>query len=72
MGMMNRRNAFLGWLVWEIGKRMMKRKAAAAVPSFDTETKRPNKSAVVVVAAFLAGLLWLWFRDGDEIDEALE
>ena len=65
---MNRRNAFLGWVVWEIGKRVMKRKAAAAVPSIDPDTKRPNRSAIVLAVAFLAGLLWFWFRDGDEVE----
>ena len=66
MGIMNRRNAFVGWLAWEIGKRVVKRRAAAAVPSFDTDTKRPNRSAIVVAAAFLAGLAWFWFRGGDD------
>ena len=65
---MNRRNAFVGWLAWEIGKRVLKRRAAAAVPSFDTDTKRPNRSALIVAGALVAGLAWLWFRGGGDGD----
>jgi hypothetical protein len=60
MGIMNRRNAVVGWVVWNVGKRVAKRKAKAAVPAIDTETKRPNKPAVLTAAlATLGGLLML-------------
>jgi len=32
MGIMKKRNAVLGWAVWKVGKRVVKRKAKAAVP----------------------------------------
>jgi hypothetical protein len=64
--MMNRRNAVLGWIVWEAGKLVLKKKAVAAVPSFDMESRRPNRSAMIVAGAFLVGLLWFWFRDGGD------
>lgn len=48
MGILNKRNAVLGWVVWQVGKRMAKRKAKAAVPAIDREAKRPNRAAVLV------------------------
>jgi len=55
----NRRYALIGWLVWQIGKRMGKRKAKAAVPAIDPETKRPNRPAIVSALAALGGALWV-------------
>jgi len=57
--MFNRRYAVIGWLVWQMGKRIGKRKAKAAVPSIDPETKRPNRPAIVSGLAALAGTLWV-------------
>jgi hypothetical protein len=67
MGIVNRRNALLGWTVWQIGKRVAKRKAKAAVPHVDPETKRPNLTLVLSVVGAVVGGLWLWWsrRDGD-------
>jgi hypothetical protein len=62
MGIYNRRNAVLGWAVWEVGKRIGKRKAKAAVPSIDPETKRPNRPAIVSAAAAAGGALWIFGR----------
>ena len=58
MGIVNRRNAVLGWGVWKVGKRMMKRKAKGAAPS--VEGGRPNKSLLAVSAAGLMGALTFW------------
>jgi hypothetical protein len=68
MGIVNRRNAFLGWIAWQVAKRVLRRKAIAAVPSVDRETKRPNKGAIVAVLALIAGGLFFWrsWRGGDE------
>ena len=73
MGIVNRRNAFLGWVAWQVGKRAAKRKARGAVPRIDSETKRPNKSATVAVLAGLGGAvgsaMWFWRRQkADEAD----
>ena len=68
MGVMNRRNAVLGWTVWQVAKRVAKRKAKGAIPSFDPETKRPNRSLVFAVVGALAGVLWFWWR-GEEDEE---
>jgi hypothetical protein len=70
MGVVNRRNALLGWTVWQVGKRVAKRKAKAAVPTIDPETKRPNKSLVASIVGAAAGALWFLRRHRDTDDEA--
>ena len=69
MTVMNRRNAVLGWTVLQVGKRVAKRKAKAAVPSIDPETKRPNASLVFSLVGAAAGALWFWWpRRGEDND----
>jgi hypothetical protein len=60
MGIVNRRNAVLGWLTWTVGKRAAKRKARSAVPAI--EGRRPNKPAVGLAAgvAALGSVLFFW------------
>lgn len=58
MGIVNRRNAVLGWGTWKLGKRFAKRKARGATPS--VEGGRPNRSFVAVFLAGAAGLLTFW------------
>ena len=66
MGVFNRRNAAVGWLTWSVGKRVLKRKAKGAVPAIDTETKKPNKSAVALLIASAVGVATFWRkRSGD-------
>jgi hypothetical protein len=60
MGIVNRRNAVLGWAVWSVGKRVAKRKAKGAVPTVDPETKRPNKPAIIAAVGALGGALMFW------------
>jgi hypothetical protein len=60
MSIFNRRNAVVGWATLLVGKRLVKRKAKGAVPTVDPETKRPNKSAVALAVAGLAGALTFW------------
>ena len=68
MGFFNRRNALIGWLAWNVAKRVIRRKAKAAVPSIDTEAKRPNKPAILLAAlAAVGGALLFWrSRSGDD------
>jgi len=73
MSILNRRNAVVGWLAWLTAKRVLKRKAKAAVPGTVEGSKRPNKSAIATIVAAL-GVLWFWRRkssddssDDDEI-----
>ena len=58
MGIVNKRNAVVGWTVLKVGKRIAKRKAKAAVPNVDPETKRPNTSLVASLVGTVAGALW--------------
>jgi hypothetical protein len=60
----------MGWLAWGVGKRVLKRKAKDAVPSVDPETKKPNKSAIALAVAGLAGAATFWRKrsDGDSAD----
>ena len=53
MGIVNRRNAVMGWAVWKIAKRVGKKKAKDVAPS--VEGGRPNKSLIAVVLAAAAG-----------------
>jgi hypothetical protein len=68
MGIVNRRNAVLGWLAWEGAKLILMRKARAAVPSVDRDTKRPNKSAIAAALLLVVGALFFWraWTSGDE------
>lgn len=67
MGIVNRRNAVLGWAVWNVGKRVAKKKARGAVPNVDTETKRPNAAATILATlAALGGALMFWRKRGGE------
>jgi LPXTG-motif cell wall-anchored protein len=66
MGLMNKRNALLGWTVWQVGKRVAKKKAKAAVPGRSGDSARPNKSAIATGLAAVGGALWfLRRRRGD-------
>lgn len=67
MGIFNRRNAAVGWLTWTVGKRALKKKAKAAVPTIDSGSKKPNKSAIAVGVAGAVGALTFWRkRSGDD------
>ena len=62
MGIVNKRNAVLGWLTWNVGKRVARKKAKAAVPALSGG--QPNRPAVRLAAglATLGGLLFFWRR----------
>ena len=60
MGIVNRRNAVFGWGVWQVAKRVLKRKAKAAVPGTVDDLKRPNTGAIVSFLAAVGGALWFW------------
>ena len=66
MGIMNRRNAVLGWTVWQVGKRAAKKKAKSALPTVESGTKRPNKPAIIAALAALGGALMFWRKKGSD------
>jgi hypothetical protein len=56
VSIINRRNAVMGYFAWVGAKTLMKAKARHAVPTIDTETKRPNKSAIALMIASAVGV----------------
>lgn len=60
MSMFNKRNALLGWAVWQVSKVVAKQKARAAVPGRSGDSMRPNKGAIVTALATVGGALWFW------------
>ena len=70
MGVINKRNALLGWTVWQVGKRAAKRKARAAVPGHSDDSMKSGKSALAAGLATLGGVLWFWRRRRAGSDES--
>jgi MYXO-CTERM domain-containing protein len=70
MALMNKRNALLGWTVWQIGKRAAKRKARAVVPGRADDSMKPGKSAIAAGLATLGGVLWFRRRRRMGSDES--
>ena len=67
MSVINRRNALFGWVVYQVGIRVIKQKAKRAVPAIDIESKRANKSAIALAAATVVGALTFWkLRSGGD------
>lgn len=66
MSVFNRRNAALGWVAWAVGKRVIKKKAKDAVPTIDTETGKPNKSAVALLIASAVGVATFWKKRSED------
>lgn len=66
MGIVNRRNAVLGWAAWQVGKRAAMQKAKSTVPR--GESRRPSKKTIVSTVAAVGAALWFWRRGrgGDE------
>ena len=60
MGIVNRRNAVVGWAAIKLGKRVAKKKARDVVPGTVDDTMRPNKSAIAVALAGIGGALMFW------------
>jgi hypothetical protein len=65
MGIINRRNALLGWAVWQVVKQYVKQQARAAVPGPGGHAGL-NKGAIATMLAAGAGLLWFWHKKSDE------
>ncbi len=70
MGIVNRRNAMLGWATWQVSKQVAKSKARSAVPGRVDGSRRPNKGAILSAVAAIGGALWFWRRSlGDDESE---
>jgi hypothetical protein len=65
MGIVNRRNAVLGWGVWKIGKAVGKRKAKQAVPGTGANTGLSKGAVATICAATVAAVLF-WRKKSDD------
>jgi hypothetical protein len=67
---LNKRNAVLGWGVWQVGKAAAKRKAKqkAKQAAQPRESGRARKGAGAILPAIAAagGALWFWRRRRSE------
>jgi hypothetical protein len=66
MGVLNKRNAVLGWAVWTMSKRLAKYKAKSVASD---GSRRPTK-AVAAGLATLGGAVWFWRRRQGDSDES--
>jgi hypothetical protein len=66
MGIVNRRNAVLGWGVWKVLKQYGRQQARAAVPG-PGRYAGLNKGAIASMLAAGAGLLWFWRKKSDKM-----
>ena len=64
MGIINRRNAVFGWSVWQVAKRVGKKKARDAVPGTG-EHAGLNKSAIATILAGIGGAVFFWRKKSD-------
>jgi hypothetical protein len=69
MGILNKRNAVLGWMVWQVGKRFARKKARDAVPGRSGDSKRPNKGAIATGLATVGGVLWFLRKRRSSADD---
>jgi hypothetical protein len=65
MGIVNRRNAVIGWAVVKIAKSFGKQKARTAVPGSGDHAGL-NKGAIASIAAAAGGALWFWRKKSSE------
>jgi hypothetical protein len=70
MALMNRRNALLGWAVWQVGKQAAKRKAKASVSGRPDDSVKPNRRVIAAGLATLGGVLWFRNRRRTDSDES--
>jgi hypothetical protein len=69
MGIVNRRNAVLGWGVWKIGKAVGKRKAKQAVPRTGANGGLSKGALATLGAATVAALIF-WRKKSDDSSDS--
>ncbi len=66
MGIVNRRNAMLGWAVWQVGKRVAEQKAKSSVSTEGGKKKTLSKAAFIAGVAAVAGALVFWRKKSSD------
>jgi hypothetical protein len=68
MGIVNRRNAMLGWAVWQVGKRVAEQKAKSKISTVEGGKKksRLSKAAFIGAVAAVAGALVFWRKKSSD------
>ena len=67
--MFDRRFAALGWLVWQFGKRYLRKRGRRALPGVQEGGRRGSPLLLIGgLLAAAAGALWFWRRDGGDDD----
>jgi hypothetical protein len=69
MGIINRRNAILGWGVWKVFKAFGKQKAKQAVPGTGGHAGL-NKGAIASMLAAIGATLWFWRKKSDDATQS--
>ena len=67
MGVLNKRNAVLGWAVWNVSKKVAKQRAKSATTN---GSGRPTGKAIAAGLATLGGALWFWRHRMGDSDES--
>jgi hypothetical protein len=71
MSIVNKRNAILGWTVWQVSKRAAKHQARRAAPGRSGDSMWPNKGAIATGLAALGGLVWFWRKRRSDDDVSI-
>jgi hypothetical protein len=68
MGIVNRRNAMLGWAVWQVGKRVAEQKAKSSISTVEGGKKksRLSKAAFIGAVAAVGGALVFWRKKSSD------
>jgi hypothetical protein len=59
MGILNKRNAVLGWAAWKVGKGMFRKKAKGVIPRRSHGSGKKKPAIFAGIAAGLGGLAFL-------------
>jgi hypothetical protein len=71
VGIVNRRNAVAGWIVWKLARRTARKKAQAVAPhALDAAARRPKALFAFMLAAGAGLATFLRRRRGSEEESA--
>ncbi|HEX9417062.1 MAG TPA: hypothetical protein VF895_10195 [Gaiellaceae bacterium] len=59
MGIVNKRNAVLGWAAWKVGKGMFRKKAKGVLPGKSQHSSKRKPAMFAGLIAAVGGAAWL-------------